>query len=194
MRCKHVQSKLSDGLGRNSISYPDSLKEHLESCSECSEFLRELTRLRSALIKPDLAVAPGELDDITFENIIMAPDSIKVENKGRSRAWRLGWVLAPLALVAVIAAVISFTTFSPQPAGVYVANNVGIATEQDLIGQIAANDTLPDEVISSLATGDQDLDYAVEEIISQGEIDQILNSLSDEELQALYSKIDQLKG
>jgi hypothetical protein len=194
MRCKQVQSKLSDGLGRRGFSYPDSLKEHLESCSECSEFLRDLTRLQSALIKPDLTVAPGELDDITFDNIILSPGRIKAGKKEHSRAWRLGWILAPLALVAVIAGVVSFTTFSPQPAGVYIANNVGIATEQDLIGQIAANDTLPDQVISSLATGDQDLDYAVEEIISNGEIDQILNSMSDEELQALYSKIDQLKG
>lgn len=194
MRCKQVQSKLSDGLGRKEISYPDSLKEHLESCSECSEFLRDLTLLQSALVKPDSRVAPGELDDITFENIIMAPDTTKAGNKRPARAWRLGWVFAPLALVALIVAAISYTTFIPRPAAVYVANSYGVVTEQDLIGQIAANDTLPDEVISSLAAGDQYLDDAVEEIISQGEINQILDSMSDEELQALYTKIDELKG
>jgi len=194
MRCKQVQTELSDRLGKKEISFPDSLAEHLRTCSECSEFLRDLTRLQSALIKPELAVLPGELDDITFENIIMSPGKIKAGKKERSRAWRLGWILAPLTLVAIIAGVISFTTFSLQPAGIYVANSYDLISEHDLIRQIAANDTLPDEVISSLATGDQYLDYAVEEIISQGEVDQILNSMSDDELQALYIKIEELKG
>ena len=210
MRCKQVQEELSIGWGRKDFAFPGSIKEHLQSCRECSEFLRDLTLLQNALDEPDLSVIPGELDDITFENIIGAEEPVKSVKP--SRAWRLGWVLAPIALVAVIAIVISFTHFGITTSNTDVANiasssRISIAdsladlsysaignTELDLINQIVSNDTLPDLVISSMANGDSYLDYTIEEIAGQGEVDQILNSMSDDELKALYNKIDQLKG
>jgi predicted anti-sigma-YlaC factor YlaD len=194
MRCEQVRIELSDGLGRKTVSYPDSVRQHLETCPECADYLRQLSLLRNTLDRPDPRVLPGELDEITFENIIQSAGVSKRAIPGRSRAWRLGWVFAPLALVAVIAAVISFSNFEGNRSGVYVAETDGPITEQELIGQIAENDTLPDIVISSMAGDDKYLDSAVEEMIGQAGVDQILDSMSDDELQALYSRIDELKG
>jgi hypothetical protein len=219
MSCKKIQAELSDRWGKGKFSYPDSLKEHLQSCRECSEFLRDLAQMREILEVPEQSIAPGELDYITFENIIGSQEPARVTSPRRSRFWRLAWLFAPAALVAIVATVISFSHFGDGTFPVNMVNkgnSINIqnstnqteannskavaalstipSTEQDLIDQIASNDSLPDLVISSMASDDKDLDYAVEEIIGRGEVDQILNSMSDEELQALYNKIDQLKG
>jgi hypothetical protein len=193
MNCREFRNKADNEFRERTIDFSSEMKKHADSCIECAAYTKELAALRGALAKPSLSIRPGELDDITFEKI-----ATLASEKGRRRAsvriaWPVKWILAPLTVAAVAA--IIFILAKP----VQKTDNpfAGIApySSVEIENSILSSDSAGVELLTSLAASDTtSLGYVSDELLSNSEINDILGSMSVDELKTLYDKINNLKG
>lgn len=195
MNCKQVQDGIDLLLSECGISLPHELSSHIDKCSSCRDYLKDISALGEILDRKPLEVNPGELDDLTFEKIVTLAGEEMVRVAPLKPFWRWRWLVAPAAAVAVVAIVAGVvflrghnTKTNNSSSMPYVLNGV------EILEQIASSDSLSRELLTSLASGDSDLEYIADELTSGSDIDDLLSSLNSEELQALYDKLDNLKG
>ena len=194
MRCKRIQNLLSNCLEKDNWDIPEQARLHLDSCQECSAFAQELSLLQGALNKSKVDILPGELDDLTFDKIVM--DANRAPGKAYTihKINYIRWLWAPAAAAVVIIAAFfaaRWNTIAPDP---YVAQNYAVYDSQELIEEIAADDSLQNQVILSLAEDDSDLESAAELLLSGADLDLLIDAMTDEELNMFYNKIDKLEG
>ena len=182
-----TQVKLSSNISGD-------LLEHANSCAECSAYLEELEHMRTALNESELKVLPGELDDLTFEKIILA-DSGRARKYQPARVpWPLKWILAPAAVGVIAVLIVLFSGTGKKNVGDYTGIISDPYSDVAVDSTILSSDSLSIELLSSIAGNDADLDHASDELLSESDIDDILGSLTTGELKALYDKLNNLKG
>ncbi|HBZ01226.1 MAG TPA: hypothetical protein DEO84_07915 [candidate division Zixibacteria bacterium] len=192
MNCKEFRKQIDLGLVKSDNQLSAELEAHVVSCPQCTVYLNNLSLMQKALNETDLVVRPGELDDINFEKIIsMAPVKAK-EHKSVRIAWPFKWLLAP-AIVAAAAVLIFLPSKPVQNSNNSLAGAVVYST-QEIENTILSSDSLGVELLASLAGDNIDLDNASDELLRDSDINDILNSMSADELNNLYEKIDNLKG
>ena len=194
MNCKAFRKQVDIAFGQSGYEITGELLEHANSCHLCSEYLKELKLLQDALNEPHLTVRPSELDDLSFDKIVSAAPSHKNDRRPVRIVRPLRWLVAPAA-VSVVAILIIMLA---KPAQRNVNNYSGSIIEpySNLVSDntLLSSDSLSIQVLSSMAGDDKDLDSAADELLSSSDIDDILSSMSQDELKALYDKIDNLKG
>ena len=204
MNCKDIQKRIDIAFGRGEPELSHDLKAHVESCPNCKPYFEELVRLNQILAKSHVKMRPGELDDLTFERIVglastkekkagVVADIFKIKWARKSRVLTT-WI--PAAAAAIIIGVL----FMPQVINKPIPTTVAVSTtdfstsDANLETALLSSDTLTNQFLSTIAGNSNEYDQADEVLLSGANINDMINGLSDNELQALYKKLDNLKG
>ncbi len=192
MDCREFQEKTDLEIRCGSIEMPSELRHHMQACDSCTAYFGELSRLKELLDEQKFEVLPGELDDITFEKIAQLerpqPKKSAVFSGFRRWAW------ASAAVVAIIVTLALIPQFSDWVAGIYQQDeSSGVAEIIDEYAMIESYDDLA-LVVVSLLEDDTDFDRAAEEMMSDMHYDDMIDDLTDDELKALYDRIETIKG
>jgi hypothetical protein len=171
-------------------------ESHRKSCESCGLYLRDLLGLNAVLKKQEFEILPGELDDITFENIAGMEKPLRWK-RALSESISIGlkrWAWAPIAAVAVALAL----NLIPRDTEMQVDDELSAPQEvymtwDEIYSTIEESDVWTD-VVGSLVESEADLEMASEELMSDMDFDVILEDLTEEELDLLYNKIDQING
>lgn len=194
MNCKDARDGIDRALISTPFSLPAEVDAHIENCPDCSAYLKEVYALQTVLNKHSLEVMPGELDNLTFEKIVSRAEEKKKKPVAWRPAFRWRWVLAPASVAAIfiIALLIrgnDVTTMAD------LNNTVSYSmTSAEIVDQIAGSDSLGEELLVTLANKNSDFEHVADELLSGSDINDLLSGLTDDELKALYNKIDKLKG
>ncbi len=192
MNCREFQENADQEFRCGSTELPSELKRHMQACDSCSAYLAELSRLRESLDEQRFEVLPGELDDMTFEKISRLgraqPEKRAVFSGFRRWAW------APVAVVAVIIILAVIPQFSERAATIYQPDHSSGVTE--IVDEYAVIESYDDLalVVVSLLEDDSDFDWATEEMMLDMYYDDLIDDLTDDELKALYDRIEMING
>jgi hypothetical protein len=192
MNCKECQKLLEENFRSGKTTLADDLKRHVVSCSSCAAFSEELRALGSILAGSDPKVLPGELDDITFERIVSEARGTNVKPAHAKPRVALRWAWAPAAAAVVIVALLIPKLYDGSTDQI-IYDPLTDLTAVEIIDDIASSDSLGVEVLASLAD-DANLDYLVDELAADAEVDDLLGGLSQGELENLYDKIEDLSS
>jgi uncharacterized membrane protein YcjF (UPF0283 family) len=164
----------------------------MQACDSCNVYFGELSRLKESLDEQKFEVLPGELDDITFEKITQQERPQPKKSTVFSGFRRWAWV--PAAVVAIIVILAVIPQFSDWVATIYQQDeSSGIAEIIDEYAMIESYDDLA-LVVVSLLEDDTDFDRAAEEMMTDMHYDDLIDDLTDDELKALYDRIETIKG
>lgn len=196
MNCREFQEKIDLEFSRGEFEMPSELKRHLQDCDSCNAYSGELARLRESLEKQRIEVHPGELDDITFEKIARVVRPYP-EKRGLFETIFRGFPRWGWAPAAVVGAIILFTIvpkIGERATTNYQLDEPSAVTEfADEYADIESDDDLA-LVVVSLLENDTDFIRAAEELIADMEYDDLIDGLTDDELKALYDRIEITEG
>lgn len=188
MKCKDLKKQIDLALKGDSLELEQSYKSHIDSCDDCREYYNQAVRLAGLLSSQKFEVLPGELDDITFEKIAL---SRKPEKKSGylQNIFSIRWAWVPAAAAILI-------IFALFPKSV---NKNGPDSEIDIIDWWSTFSTsVPEGLDSTVLTGivgsDTDLELLEDVIINNSEVDNLIESLSDEEFDILYERLNSKSG
>lgn len=196
MNCREFREKIDLEFNRGEVEVPSELKKHLQSCDSCSAYSGELARLRESLEKQRFEVLPGELDDITFEKIAQSKRPYP-EKRGLFETIFRGFPRWGWAPAAVVAAIILFTIvpkIGERISTIYQLDEPSGVTEiVDEYAEIESEDDLA-LVVVSLLENDTDFQWAAEELTTGMDYEDLIDDLTDDELRALYDRIEIIEG
>jgi len=196
MDCKEFQEKIDLEFRYGAFEMPSELRQHMQDCHSCSAYSGELSRLKESLHEQKFEVLPGELDDITFEKIAQL-EQPGPEKRGVFEAVFTGfrrWVWAPAAVVAVIIILAIIPQFIERTATIFpLDESSGIVEIVDDYAEIESYDDLA-LVVVSLLEDDTEFDWAAGELIIDMDYNDLIDDLTDDELRALYDKIEMING
>lgn len=196
MKCKDIQERIDSEFRQGGVELPEELKSHVQSCPDCASYLKALGRLDQVLASVPLEVQPEELDNLTFERIVDLASSKGKKTGIIENIFKLKWAWIPAAAAAIIIAAI----YVPQiihrstPTASNHTTDFYMPSDADLEAALLSSDTLTDQFLSTVAGNSTDLDLVNDELMSGADINDMINSLSNNELEALYKKLDNLKG
>ncbi len=196
MNCREFQEKTDLEFRRSDVEMPSELKKHLKSCDSCSAYFGVLARLRESLKKQRFEVLPGELDDITFEMIAQSkrpyPEKRGFFETVFRRFPRWGW--APAAAIAVIILLTIVPEIGERISTIYqLDESTGVTEIVDEYTGIESDDDLA-LVVVSLLQDDADFEWAAGEMMIDMDYDDLIDDLTEDELRALYDKIEIIEG
>jgi hypothetical protein len=195
MNCAYYQRQLDGLLKVNGLKMPEELRRHVDSCPECAAHKSELLALGKIIGETTYTIELGELDHINFDNIKALALGTKDKPAKTRRGFSFKWLWAPAAVAMAVAAFLIFSPKNNNSIKNYSDINIDISlTSQDLENQISSSDSLSKQLLSSLATNDGEFDNAADELTNNANLDDLINGLTDNELDAFYSKINDLKG
>lgn len=196
MNCKEFQKTIDLEFRHGVFEMPSELRQHIQSCDSCNAYYGELSRLKESLDEQKFEILPDELDDINFEKIAQSGQS---ESKKRGvfeavftgfRRW--AWVPAIAAAVIIILAIIP--QFIENTSSIYqLEESSGVAEVVDEYSQIESYDDLA-LVVVSLLEDDTDFEWAAGELMIDMDYDDMIDDLTDDELKALYDRIEMING
>ena len=190
MNCDMIRSKINLTLTGESFALDAEITAHLETCPACAVYHAELSQLRGTLNEQVFEVRPGELDDITFESVAGGSKKSK-KLTGFSRivvsSFRR-WAWAP----AVAAAIILYFAYTPKH--VVINGDEAAITSRDSYNWILSDltDGAWSSVVDVFIEDETEFDYVADEIPL--DLEDALESMTDEELKILYDRIDNLNG
>lgn len=192
MNCREFQEKIDLIFRRGASEMPSELREHIQSCDSCRAYSGELSGLRESLDEQKFEVLTGELDDLTFEKIVQlkSPRLPKraVFDGFRRRAWAPVVVAAAIILLAII------PYFVERISTIYQQDeSPGVADIVDDYAVIESYDDLA-LVVVSLLEDDTDFAWAAEELMLNMDYDDLIDDLTNDELRALYDRIEMING
>ncbi len=196
MNCKEFQKIIDLEFRHGVFEMPSELKQHIQSCDSCNAYYGELSRLKESLEEQKFEILPRELDDINFEKIAQSGQS-RPEKRGVFEAAftgfrRWAWVPAVAAAVIIILAIIP--RFIENTSSVYqLDESSGVAEVVDEYSQIESYDDLA-LVVISLLEDDTDFEWAAGELMIDMDYDDLIDALTEDELRALYDKIEIIEG
>jgi len=193
MSCEKIRSDIEMAFASGRPDLGIELESHLRDCPECSAYRAELYQLRMTLNAQAFSVLPGELDDITFEKIAGEKTRSGVDSRSKRPALKSAarWVWAP----AAAAAIAFMLFFFPDRGDLIIEPETTGSGSSDWV--ISLESDIPDSVVWSGVVdrflGDEtEFDLAADEIPL--ELEEALESMTEEELRLLYMRIDQLNG
>ncbi len=194
MNCGEFRKRIDSSFAKGEYDISGDLLEHAKSCADCSAYLKELELLKTALNVPELKVLPGELDDLTFEKILLAEPGGARKHQPARVTWPFKWIFAPAAVGVIAVLIVLFSGIGKKNVIDYTGISADSYSDVAVDSSILSSDSLSIELLSSIAGDDADLDHASDELLSDSNIDDILGTLTNGELEALYDKLDNLKG
>ncbi len=196
MNCREFREKIDLEFRFGALEILSELRQHIQSCDSCSAYFGQLSRLRESLNEQKFEIFPGELDDITFEKIAQS-EHRQPAKSGIFEIVFAGfrrWIWAPAAVVAVIIILAIMPQFIDRNGAIYPldesSGGVGIVDDYAVI---ESYDDLA-LVVVSLLEDDADFDWAAEELMLDMDYDDLIGDLTDDELRALYDKIEMING
>ncbi|UCE64889.1 MAG: hypothetical protein JSU85_08335 [Candidatus Zixiibacteriota bacterium] len=192
MKCEDVQKRIDLELTGSSLDFDSALKSHIESCEKCGLYYKEVIRLKGILSSQSFEVLPGELDDITFEKII---HSAKPESRGAGvfeSIFSLRWVWAPAAAVAII---ILFLV-SPDINNLENGKSLSVQSDSTYLGNgiFVESDEEASALAVSLISDNAEIELLADELIFGSEIDDLIETLTDDEFEILYERLGNTNG
>ena len=196
MNCSKFKERLNLEFHSEDSGLPSELDDHIRACDSCRAYYSQLARTREILNRQSFEVRPGELDDITFEKIAGAkPVSIPSESvfdKIKAVVGRRVWV------PAVAAAAVVILVFAPRmfkgSNGIYYSNQqYGSLETTDDYSSIQSSEDLA-YVVESLMDDDSEVDLVADELMMDTDYEDLIDYLSDDELDALYERIETMNG
>ena len=183
MKCEKIKKIIDLSLVSGSIDLDSDIRVHIDSCESCRAYYDETLSLQADLSNQKFKVNPGELDGITFENITELADVSETEVTGTRARRSFKWLWAPAAVAAIL--FIVFIAPNIVPNGdieiVTYTNDLVLDNDVDLV----LSDGLGSELISQLIEDENDLELLSEELAFDIELNTLLESLTDDELEAL---------
>ncbi|MEE9553108.1 MAG: hypothetical protein V3W18_02330 [candidate division Zixibacteria bacterium] len=195
MNCDKIKQAIELALIGGRFELDPEVLSHLESCEICAAYYAELSQLRESLNKQVIEVMSGELDDITFENIIPQKRQSKIEN-GRVKFVLSGfrkWAWAPAAAFVIVL----LLNFGPRY-GIVTEEYTSLTTQDSYdwswgeLVSMAGDSGLWSSVVETFIENETEFDMVADEIPL--DLEDALESLTDEELNMLYERIDKLNG
>jgi len=192
MKCDEVREQIDLQLkcGSHDLEpvYP-VYKEHLDSCEGCREYYDQAVRLAELLNSQKFEILPGELDDLTFEKIVASARPVKKSGYLRN-IFSIRWAWVPAAAAAIF---ILFTVFPGRVNHDTESGTVKIIDWSPPFSTYVPTG-LDSTAFSSFNIDDNDLEILEEEILYNSDVDNIIESLTDEELDILYERINSKGG
>jgi len=188
MKCNEVREQIDLQLKCGSHDLEPAYKEHLDSCVDCREYYDQTAGLAELLNSQEFEILPGELDDLTFEKIAASARPAKKSGYLRN-IFSIRWAWIP----AAAAIFIMFTIF---PGRVNHDNESGTVKIIDWSPSFSTYVPagLDSTAFSSFNIDDNDLEILEEEILYNSDVDYIIESLTDEEFDILYERINSKGG
>lgn len=195
MNCDKCRQEIDLAITGERFDFDRGILSHIDSCENCAVYYSELSLLRDSLNEQVFEVLPGELDDITFEKII----GNKYRPKQKSGVFNFffsglrRWAIAPVAAIVIVV----LMNLVPRYGSVtddHIALTAGDSYDwswNELVS-LAEDNGFWSIVIETFIEDDTEFDFAADEI--PFEFEDALESLTDEELNMLYERIDKLNG
>ncbi len=192
MNCQDVQKRIDLELSGSSIAIDSALMSHIENCEKCGLYYKEIVQLREILKSQSFEVLPGELDDITFEKIIQSPAPATVKAGVFESIFSLRWAWVPAAVAAIIILFLVSPNINNlengkssivQSDSTYLGDGIFIGSEQEASA-----------LARSLISDDSQLELLADELIFGSEIDDLIETLSDDEFEILYERLGNING
>ncbi len=192
MDCNEVQKIIDMGFGENSGEIGFDIKSHIESCEICAAYFEESALLQNVLNKQKFEILPAELDDITFDNIVAALEKSVKKTGFVESVFSLSWAWIPAAAAAV------FILFSILPNSLNITQTPFPETTGFLYSDneywFNDSDQIEPEILTSLISKDSSPEIIAEELLYEAEVDDLLGSLTEEELDMLYDRLNYKNG
>jgi len=192
MKCDDVQKRIDLELGDSSVDIDFALKSHIESCEKCGLYYKEIVRLREILNSQSFEALPGELDDITFEKIIQSPGPETGKASIFESIFSLRWAWVP----AAVAAVIILFLVSPKVNNIENGELTAVQNESTFLGDgiFVESDEEASALARSLISDDAEIELLADELIFGSEIDDLIETLTDDEFELLYERLGNING
>jgi hypothetical protein len=192
MKCHDIQKKIDLGLSDSSIDIDSRLRSHIESCRECGRYYKEISELREILNRQSFEVLPGELDGITLENIIRS-EKPEIRKAGIFQSiFSLRWFWVPAAVAAVLLMLMVL------PKNNDVGNSDSQVVQNNTIylgdGVFVESEEQASALTASLVSDESELDLLADELIYESDVDDLLDSMTDEEFEILYERLKNING
>jgi len=189
MKCNNVKEQIDLRLKSGSHDLEPAYKEHIESCESCRQYYIQTVQLGELLSSQKFEVLPGELDDLTFEKIIISARPVKRTGYFRN-IFSIRWAWVPAAAAALF---IMFTLFPGR-----VNHDIESGTVKIIDWNFPFSTNVPagldSTAFSSFDIDDNDLELLEEELLYNSDVDNIVESLTDEEFDILYERINSKGG
>lgn len=195
MNCDKLRQEIGLAITGERFDFDRGILSHIDSCESCAAYYSELSLLRDSLSEQVFEVLPGELDDITFEKII--------GNKYRPRhksglfgfffAGLRKWAIAPVAAIVIVVLmnlVPSYQSITDDSMTLTAGDTYDWSWNE--LVSLAEDSGFWPIVVETFIEDDTEFDFVAEELSL--EFEDALESLTDEELNILYERIDKLNG
>lgn len=195
MNCDKYRQEIDQAITGERFDFDRGILSHIDSCENCAAYYSELSLLRDSLNEQVFEVLTGELDDITFEKII--------GNKYRPRhksglfgfffAGLRKWAIAPVAAIVIVVLmnlVPSYQSITDDSMTLTAGDTYDWSWNE--LVSLAEDSGFWPIVVETFIEDDTEFDFVAEELSL--EFEDALESLTDEELNILYERIDKLNG
>ncbi len=195
MNCGKFRQEISLAMTSERFEPDRGILSHIDSCENCAVYYAELSRLRESLNGQVFEVLPGELDDITLEKII----GNKYRPKHKSRRFNFffsgyrRWAIAPVAAIVIVVLmnlVPRYRSVTDESMTLMPGDSYDWSWSE-LVSLAEDNGFWP-IVVETFIEDNTEFDFVADEI--PFEFEDALESLTDEELNILYERIDKLNG
>lgn len=195
MNCDKCRQEIDLAMTGERFELDRGIFPHMDNCENCAVYYEELSLLRESLNEQIFELIPGELDDITFENIIPEKQRPKIETgffnfifSGFRR-----WAVAPVAAIVIVV----LLNLIPRYGSVTDDHSTLMTGDSydwswNELESFADNSGLWSNVVETFIEDNTEFDLAADEISL--DFEDALESLNDEELKILYERIDKLNG
>lgn len=190
MKCEDYQKRIDLELSGSSLDIDSEIKSHIDSCEKCRLYYKEVVKLKEILNYQTFEVLPGELDDITFEKIAKSPRRETAKPGILESIFSLRWAWVPAAVAAIF---IMFVIFPGRVDHDTESGTIKIIDWSPPFSTYVP-EGLDSTVLSSFDNIEDDLELMEEVLLYDSGVDNLIESLSDEELDILYERLNSKSG
>lgn len=188
MNCRRVKEWLDGDITSSGIELPDEIRKHVDSCGECRAYYQELLGLREKLGGLDNITLTADESDQLIRKIETAIDHSAQSDSKRSL---VRWIVTIARPALAVVAVLIITMFSTR----HLPTDLTVTQE---IEEILPSRTGQENFLQLLLNGDIDylsslLDQSsisyITDQVKPGQVDDILNGISAEEMEWLMENL-----
>jgi hypothetical protein len=188
MNCRHVEKWMNDNITSSGIELPDEIRNHVDSCDKCRAYYRELLGLLEKLDGLNSIMLTADESSQLIRKIETAIDhSAQPDSKQSLIRWIATIARPALAVAAVLIITLFSTPHLPTDSTVSqeMEEVLPSRTGQENLLQLLLNGDL--DYLSSLL--DQSSISYITDQVKPGQVDDILNDISAEEMEWLMENL-----
>lgn len=179
MNCRRFEEELEKQGGLKTLETDAALGEHLKTCTACQARRAEYRELFE-LLKTDRPPMPEEAYWAAFPALVRE----RIEKAKSRPRWKpvLGWSLPVAALVLIAGVALFVSKEKPNLANLTTEEAFSYAPQDS-----AADIPLPEGTVTTVET------QAEEELVGTQKVDELVYTLSDDQLNQLEKKLTNFK-